>query len=238
MNVYIGTSGYFYWDWKGRFYPSDLKPSHWFDYYMEHFNTLEINSTFYRSPKPQTMKNWYRKSKEGFLFSVKVNKSVTHIKKFKGAKQILDDFYSVVSDNLNEKLANFLFQLPPSLKYSERKLNQIVSHLNFDFSNVIEFRHESWFRKEVYNRLRKNGVTFCCISAPVFEDICEKTTDTVYIRFHGKKNWYRYRYSDEELKKWADWIKELSPENVFIYFNNTYQAYAVENALKMIELLN
>ncbi len=236
MEVYIGTSGYFYWDWKGRFYPEELKPSEWFDYYMRYFNTLEINSTFYRFPKSSTMKNWYKNSKEDFLFSVKVNKTVTHLKKFRETKNILDDFYSTVLENLKEKLAAFLFQLPPSLKYSPQKLQQIIFQLDSRFLNVLEFRHESWFNEDVYRKLSENRITLCCISAPRFNDVCEKTTDIIYVRFHGKDNWYRYKYKDEELKLWVDRIVELSPKRVFIYFNNTYRAYAVENALKIKEM--
>ena len=237
MNLYIGTSGYFYWEWKGVFYPVELKPSQWFEYYSKYFNTLEINSTFYRFPSRSSIKNWYKIAPDGFLYSVKVNKLITHIKKFKGTKEILNGFYSVVSENLREKLGAFLFQLPPSFRYSVKNFGLILNQLNPDFINVIEFRNKTWFRDEVYDALKENNAVFCCVSAPKFE-VCSKTSDTMYVRFHGKKQWYRYKYSDEELKEWVDRIHSLSPETVFIYFNNTYKAYAVENAIRMKQILN
>ncbi len=238
MKVYIGTSGYFYWDWKGVFYPENLKPYQWFEYYSKHFNTLEINSTFYRFPSPSSLKNWYKIAPENFVYSVKVNKYITHIKKFKGVKEQLDRFYTLSSTHLKEKLGTFLFQLPPFFKYSPDNIHSIVNQLNKRFKNVLEFRNESWFKEEVFNTLKNNNIIFCCISSPKFGDICKNTAKIVYVRFHGKTKWYKYRYSKDELKQWAEKIEEIKPDVAFIYFNNTYNGYAAENALQMKEFFN
>jgi len=238
LKVFIGTSGYFYWDWKGKFYPIDLKPDRWFEYYAKYFNTLEINSTFYKFPTNSSLKRWYKIAPDGFFYSIKVNKIITHLKRFKGTKDILKQFYTLSYNTLREKLGVFLFQLPPSFRYKKANLEVITGQLDNSFKNAIEFRNESWFVQEVFEILEKENIIFCCISAPKFNDICKNTAKTVYVRFHGKKQWYKYRYSKDELKLWAEKIINLNPEEAFIYFNNTYNAYAVENALQMKEIFN
>ncbi|WP_297474101.1 DUF72 domain-containing protein [Persephonella sp.] len=237
MKKQIGCSGFFYWGWKGRFYPEDLKPSEWFRYYSSVFNTVEINSTFYKFPKKSSMKRWFRDSPDDFVFSVKVNKDITHIKRLKDVKNELQDFYNVVSDALKEKTGAFLFQMPPSFRYSKENLTRILESLSPEYLNVVEFRDVSWWNEEVFTVLSQNRIIFCSISAPKLPEKLIKTTDTVYIRFHGKENWYRHDYSEDELKLWADWIKKESPENLFVYFNNDFYAYAPKNALKFKELL-
>ncbi len=237
MKKHIGCSGYFYWGWKGKFYPEELKPNQWFQYYSSVFDTVEINSTFYHFPKESTIKKWYKEAPENFIFSVKVNKEITHLRKFKNTKRLINKFYSVVADNLNEKLGTFLFQLPPSFHYSEQNLERIISQLNPNYKNVVEFRHISWWNDKVYKSLEEHNICFCSISSPKLPEDLVKTTDYIYVRFHGKK-WYNYDYSDEELRFWADRIKNSGANECFVYFNNDYNAFAPKNALKLKELLN
>ncbi|WP_457626607.1 DUF72 domain-containing protein [Persephonella sp.] len=230
MKCHIGCSGYFYWGWKGIFYPEDIPPSKWFEYYASVFDTVEINSTFYRFPKKSSMRRWYRQSPEGFVFSIKVNKEITHIKKMKDIKEKLDDFYSVVSESLQEKLGAFLFQFPPSFKYSKENISRILDSLNLKFLNVLEFRHGSWWNNEVYKTLSENNIVFCSISAPKLPEELVQTSEDMYIRFHGRENWYKYNYSEEELRVWAEKIKSKKINRLFAYFNNDYFGYAPENA--------
>ena len=237
MKYHIGCSGYFYWGWKGKFYPEDLKPNQWFKYYSSVFDTVEINSTFYHFPKSSTIKKWYKDSPENFVFSVKVNKTITHLKKFKDTQDLINQFYKVVSENLNEKLGTFLFQLPPSYKYSKNNLQKIINQLNPEFKNVVEFRHKSWWNEEVYKILKENNICFCSISSPKLPEDLIKTSDFGYVRFHGKEGWYNYDYSDKELKEWAEKIKQAQFKECFIYFNNDYNAYAPKNALTLKEML-
>ncbi len=237
MKYFIGCSGYFYWGWKGKFYPEDLKPNQWFNYYSKIFNTVEINSTFYHFPRPSTIKKWYKDSPENFIFSVKVNKTITHLKKFNGTEDLVNRFYSVVSENLKEKTGTFLFQLPPSYKYSKNNLEKIVNQLNLEFKNVVEFRHKSWWNEDVYDILAENNISFCSISSPKLPEDLIKTSDFGYVRFHGKERWYDYDYSDKELKDWAERIKKANFKECFIYFNNDYNAYAPKNALTLKNLL-
>ncbi|MEP7319447.1 MAG: DUF72 domain-containing protein, partial [Panacibacter sp.] len=119
MDWYIGCSGFSYKDWKGKFYPEKLASGNWFEYYAEQFNTLEVNSTFYRFPQLNTLLNWYNKSTDHFLFAVKAPRLITHYKKFTDCKELLADFYQVVQEGLREKLGPVLFQLPPQIIYDE-----------------------------------------------------------------------------------------------------------------------
>jgi uncharacterized protein YecE (DUF72 family) len=233
---YIGCSGYYYWYWKERFYPESLPQSKWFQHYTKYFDTVELNSPFYRWPKPDTPKSWYRNAPEGFVYTIKVNRRITHIKKFKDTKQLIKDFYKL-GDDLIEKMGCYLFQLPPNLKFSEGKLKEITSQLNSERKNVIEFRHESWFNAEVYEEFKKNNIIFCILSSPSMPEDFVKTADDIYIRFHGKRSLYASNYSNKELGEWVKKIKKSSAKNSWAYFNNDANAFAVKNALEFKKLL-
>jgi uncharacterized protein YecE (DUF72 family) len=237
VKLFLGCSGWFYWHWKGKFYPEDLPQSKWFQHYTKYFNTVELNSPFYHWPKISTAKSWYRQAPKDFVYTLKVNRMITHIKKFKNTSKLVKDFYKVGCE-LKDKMGCFLFQLPPSLKFSENKLKEIIKQLDTEKKNVIEFRHESWFKKEVYKELKNNGIIFCIVSAPNLPEDFVKTSDDVYIRFHGKGRWYASNYSDDELKEWAEKIKKSKAENVWAYFNNDTNAYAVNNCLYLKKILS
>lgn len=233
---FIGCSGWFYWHWKGIFYPQDIPQSKWFQHYIKYFDTVELNSPFYHWPKQSTAKTWYRQAPEDFVYTLKVNRLVTHIKKFKGTSRLVKDFYKL-GDELKEKMGCFLFQLPPSLRYSENKLKEIVEQLDPEKKNVVEFRHVSWFKKEVYDQLVKNNVIFCIVSSPELPEDFVKTADDIYIRFHGKGSWYGSNYSNKDLRQWCQKIKKAKAKNVWAYFNNDTNAYAVKNSLYLKKLL-
>jgi len=236
---FLGCSGFYYNHWKGIFYPEDLSKNKWLEFYMEHFNTVEINSTFYRFPKDKTVKNWASKAKSNFKYSLKVNKMITHNKKFIDTKDLVEQFYSLAS-LLNDKLGCILFQLPPSIHKDINKLNEIISQLNPSYKNVIEFRHKSWWDPEVYKILEKNNITFCSTSSPKLPEDLIITSNIVYIRFHGKSRWFRHNYTDDELKIWVDEIKKISSEikEIYIYFNNDFEGYAINNCKNLFKLLN
>jgi uncharacterized protein YecE (DUF72 family) len=157
--IIIGCSTFNESYWKGVFYPEDLPRKDWFAYYCKHFNTYEMNSSFYKFPTAKVLQGWYQKAPDGFLFSVKMYKGVTHFKRFNDCERLIAEFYAVCRDNLKEKLACVLFQLPPSFSYSEEKLELILNAIDFSFTNVIEFRNESWWRTDVYESLRTER---CC----------------------------------------------------------------------------
>ena len=234
---HIGCSGWSYKAWAGKFYPPDLKPGEWLAYYAQHFNTVEVNMSFYRFPFKNMLKGWYERTPKGFLFTLKANRMITHVKKLKGTEKLLDSFYSL-ADLLKEKLACILFQMPPSLRKDKhiKTLEEFLKTLSPDHINVIEFRHKSWFCQEVYDLLSHHGAIFCILSAPDLPSDAVKTGRSAYIRFHGADSWYDYHYTQEELSKWAEEIKKLKVDTS-AYFNNDVNAYAPANALELAEML-
>ncbi len=237
MEKHIGCSGWFYRHWKGRFYPQKIPQSKWFKFYAENFDTVELNSTFYNFPKTSTAKNWYRTSPKNFTYTLKVNRIITHIKRFNGTETLVRDFYKV-GDELQEKTGCFLFQMPPSMKFDYNKLQNIIGQLDLDKKNVLEFRHISWFNEDVYSELEKNGITFCTVSHPKFPDDIVNTSGEIYIRFHGKHILYASNYSGSDLKKWSDKIRQSKAKAVWAYFNNDFNAYAPKNAGVLRKLLS
>ncbi len=232
----LGTSGWSYKHWKGRFYPKNLAQNRWLEHYSEFFNTVEVNSSFYRFPRPQTIKDWHKQTPEGFVFTLKVNRNVTHVKKFVNAGAIIHSFYKL-GDGLREKMGCFLFQLPAIIEFGRKKLDEIISQLDLERKNVVEFRHASWFKEEVYDKFRENNVIFCSVSAPNLPECLIKTSDDIYIRLHGKGKWYASNYSRKELDERAEKIKKAKARNVWTYFNNDANAYAVRNCLYLKKVL-
>ena len=236
--INIGCSGWFYWDWKGVFYPEDLPNNKWFDYYSDHFKTVELNAPFYSWPTISTVKSWVRQSQgKNFIYTVKVCELITHIKNFTGTKTLIKDF-GYIADLLGPQMGCFLFQLPPSFQYTPARLQNILSQLDHTQRNVVEFRHKSWWNDDVYKAFKKHGTIFCSCSGPKLPDELIKTADEIYIRFHGTEKWYKHKYSGEDMAKWADRIKESGAKRVWVYFNNDYDGYAIEDADQLLSLLN
>jgi uncharacterized protein YecE (DUF72 family) len=238
-NWLIGCSGFSYKHWKGRFYPKDVPQKKWFEYYCQHFNTVELNVTFYRVPKPAVFKSWYERSPNNFRFTVKAPRLITHYKKFKNITDEITRFYDIVSENLEDKLGSVLFQLHPRFEYSEENLELLLDHMDPAFTNVIEFRHASWWRENVYKALRKRQITFCSISYPGLPDDVVKTAPVVYYRFHGVPQLYLSSYSTQTLADVTAQIRALRGVNdVYIYFNNDIDVHAIHNARVVQTLVN
>jgi uncharacterized protein YecE (DUF72 family) len=236
-SVHVGCSGWFYWKWRGVFYPETLPTAEWFSHYARRFRTVEINASFYSWPTEANVKAWLRAAgRRRFVYTVKVCELITHVKRFKGTKSLVRDF-GVVADILGERMGCFLFQLPPSYRYTAARLATIVSHLDHSRLNVVEFRHASWWNEDVFDAFRKTGTIFCSCSAPRLPDMLVRTADDIYVRFHGTKRWYRHGYSDEELANWSARVKASGAKTSWIYFNNDYNAYATRNARRLARLL-
>ncbi|MBA2563713.1 MAG: DUF72 domain-containing protein [Chitinophagaceae bacterium] len=233
----IGCSGFYYKHWKEIFYPKGLPQNKWFTFYCEHFNTLELNVTFYRFPQLSFLQSWYERSSATFNFAIKAPRGITHYKKFIGTEKLIDDFYSTIAEGLREKLGCILFQLPPSYNYTDERLQNIISSLDHSFNNVIEFRHTTWWNKVVYDELAKKRITFCGMSHLLLPDEIIQNTQIVYHRMHGVPELYKSPYSIVELKKIIEVIKNSGSTNhAFIYFNNDIHGSAITNAKQMIEL--
>jgi uncharacterized protein YecE (DUF72 family) len=234
--IHIGCSSFYNRYWKEAFYPKDLPGKDWFEYYCRYFDTYEINGTFYKFPTLKIFQNWYGKTPDDFLFSVKAPKEITHIRKFIDCELLLDDFYSLCTEGLKHKLACILFQFPPSYDYSPEKLQYIISKLDLNFKNVLEFRHTSWWIPEVWTELLKNNIIFCSVSHPQLPETVFTFSPLVYIRLHGKTKMFYSSYSTEELMQLKDLILNSPSKKGFIYFNNTASTAGILNALEMKNL--
>src|ERR671913_1701419 len=166
VKFHIGCSGFYYNHWKPDFYPEDLPKSKWFQYYCEHYNTLELNVTFYRFPKITTFENWYKKTPRNFRFAVKAPRLITHFKQFKDTSAMMQGYYDIMLKGLKEKLGTVLFQLPPRSAYKPERLERILETMDNRFNNVLEFRHPTWWNEEVYRILAQNKISFCGMSHP------------------------------------------------------------------------
>ena len=238
---YIGCSGFSYRDWKGVLYPEGLPPRKWFEHYTQHFNTLEVNVTFYRMPELKVFEDWYAKSPADYRFAVKAPRQVTHYKKFNAeAQPILADFYGMVQEGLREKLGPVLFQLPPKAAYTDELLQRILDSLDPAFTNVVEFRHPSWWEGEVYRELARHRVAFVGQSHPQpLPDEVVANTDVLYYRFHGVPELYTTPYTSAFLQRIADEVRAAPQvKEVYLYFNNGIGGAGVLNAREMQALLS
>jgi len=232
---YIGCSGYYYPYWKNRFYPTGLQPKNWLEYYSSVFNTVELNGTFYRTPKLADLKKYATNTGEDFKFSVKMSKYITHTGKLKDSSQSIKEFQDLILEGLEHKLNHFLFQLPPSFHYNEENLERIVSQIPHKPENVIELRHISWWNEEVEKTFRKANLTFCNVDFPGMETYFIQTSDFFYLRLHGNPQLFKSSYEATDLMK----FKKQFPENAkqySVYFNNTYYEAGYKNALELREL--
>jgi len=234
---HIGCSGWFYWHWRDLFYPAGIRTADWFDHYAERFKTVELNAPFYSWPTVATVQSWRRNAgRRKFVYTVKVCELITHIKRFSGTKELIQDF-GYIADLLGSKMGCFLFQLPPSFHYTPARLRRIVTQLDPNRRNVVEFRHRSWWNEEVYSAFRSAGIIFCSCSGPRLPDELVKTADEIYVRFHGTKQWYRHDYSQAELMIWTERIRASGASQVWAYFNNDRNGSSIKNAQALLRQL-
>jgi len=235
-DIRIGTSGWHYDHWRKRFYPEGLPKSKWFEYYAKDFDTVEINNTFYQLPTQQTFQNWYKQAPRNFLFTIKANRYITHLKRLREPQEPLERFFERVC-SLNENLGPILYQLPPSFHKDLDRLKAFTELLPKKHLAVFEFRHESWYAEDTYKLLNKFNVGFCTHDMPGKPSPCVITGRLIYVRFHGTTGKYAGNYPDSALRNWADWIKDnlKGIRSAYAYFNNDYNAYAISNAKTLRE---
>ncbi len=239
-NAYIGTSGWNYPHWKTRFYKNTPK-SKWLLYYASQFNSLEINSTFYRLQSQTTFQRWRNETPDNFRMSIKANRYLTHNKRLKNA----DDSIMLEKSHasaLEPKLAVVLWQLPANFGINADRLNQFVNALKHwdTVRHAMEFRHDSWFNDTTAELLTQNSIAVCQSDAGDWPCWQQVTTDFVYIRLHGKPRTYASNYSIATLNKWASqirlWLKQQ--RDVYVYFDNDADTRAPFNALTLRNLLS
>ena len=238
-DIRIGTSGWYYEHWRQVFYPAGLPKSKWFEYYAQHFNTVEINNTFYHQPKPQTFENWHKQAPAHFLFTVKANRFITHIKKLKDPQKPLERFFAGAL-LLKKNLGPVLYQLPPSLHKDIERLAAFVKLLPRKRIAVFEFRHLSWYSDDTYELLRKHNIGFCIHDLSGNKSPKMVTSDIIYVRFHGTSGRYAGNYPESQLQEWAAWLK-IQAKNarvIYVYFNNDVHGHAIKNAKQLTEQIS
>ncbi len=236
--VWIGTSGWVYNDWRGRFYPEKLPQKRWFEYYAQQFDTVEINNSFYRLPSEDIFDAWRGQAPPGFLYAVKAHRYITHVRRLIEPADPLDHFLSRAR-RLGPSLGPVLYQLPPRWHANVTRLARFAALLPVDMLNVVEFRDPAWFIPAVYDVLRSHGISFCIFHTPNLPCPLEVTAPAVYVRFHGSGAPGGGPYDDAALRTWAARIREWLGEDhdVYVYFNNDGMAAAVRNAFTLREMV-
>jgi uncharacterized protein YecE (DUF72 family) len=242
-NILLGTSGWSYREWVGPFYTE--KDKSLLQAYTRVFKTVEIDSTFYRYPSKGTVMGWARYSPEGFVYTAKLPKLITHEKKLdmgQGIQEDLEKFVELMEPLwLGGKLGCLLIQLPPRYDYRPKELEEFFKILPSHIKFAVEFRDLSWMKEETWALLEKYGVAYAIVDEPLLPPEVRFTASFAYFRWHGKgvRPWYNYRYNEEELKPWVPKVKEAAEKvkTLYGYFNNHYHGYAVENCLQVLEML-
>ncbi len=253
--LYIGTSGFSYQDWIGSFYPENIKKGDMLHLYSRQFNTVEINSSYYRIPPAAVFYHLQRKVPDNFKFVVKANQGMTHMRE--DNQTVFQEFKASLQPLLDStKLGCILAQFPYSFHYN-RSNQDYLRYLKDKMENlplIIEFRNAYWIKEEVFDFLRKNEIGFCAVDQPplkgLIPPLAETTSNLGYIRFHGrnKEKWwqpehayqrYDYLYTEQELKEWVPKIKQVVAQtnDQYIFMNNHYKGKAVKNALMLMTLL-
>lgn len=233
--IRIGTSGYHYKHWVGRYYPADLKPAKMLEFYLRDFDTVELNNTFYQLPKEETFDAWRDAVPRDFLFAVKGSRFLTHMIKLKDPERGLVNFLPR-AERLRKKLGPILWQLPPGWKVNVERLETFLSLLPRKHRYTFELRNETWMTGEVYDVLRRYNAAFCIYELAGYHTPFEITADWTYVRLHGPTPFkYQGSYTDAQLAKWADRIRDWSRtmKQIYVYFDNDDSAYAVNNALTL-----
>jgi uncharacterized protein YecE (DUF72 family) len=234
--IRIGCSGWSYPHWRKRFYPEKMPAREHFAFYAEHFDTVELNSSFYRQPPIERFVAWREQAPPGFLFAVKGSRYVTHIKRLAVALSSVDMVVDC-AQGLGDKLGPILFQLQANFHLDLERLERFVRMLPAGLRFTFEFRHDSWLIPPVYELLRRRGIALCIPDHPKMPKRFEITSDFTYIRMHLPQE--GLGYGKRLLHPWTGRIREWRDRgvDVFVYFNNDMEGHAVKDALTLKELV-
>jgi uncharacterized protein YecE (DUF72 family) len=231
--VHVGCSGWNYRDWRGRVYPDGLPAGRWLEHYATLFDTVEVNSTFYRLASRDAVARWVEQTPGHFVFALKASRYLTHIKRLTALEQGVRRFYERIEPLTGTpKMGPVLWQLPENFHRDDERLAQALRSLPAG-RHCFEFRHESWFAPDVYELLREHGVSLVIGDVPKRKfQTYEMTADWTFVRFHFGARGRRGNYSEAELEAWAQRIDAWrSDVEVFAYFNNDWEGFAVKNGL-------
>lgn len=235
-DIRVGTSGWQYDHWRGPFYPEDMHKDEWFKHYASVFDTVEINNTFYRQPGNAAFDRWKDDAPKGFLYALKANRYLTHMKKLKEPEDALKRFLSG-AERLKSRLGPLVYQLPPNWKKNLDRLERFAKLLPRKHTHVVEFRDRDWLDEDVYEVLEEHHVCLC-VHDMIRRHPRRATGPAVYVRFHGAGEKYGGSYRRDRLESWADWMRSEAKERpVYVYFNNDEEGNAVRDAGKLKDIL-
>jgi uncharacterized protein YecE (DUF72 family) len=230
--VRIGCSGWQYDDWRGRLYPEKLGKSRWLGRYAEEFDTVEVNSTFYRLASRDAVARWVEETPDDFVFAAKASRYLTHIRRLRDIGEGIARYYERIEPLVRSpKLGPIVWQLPANFHRADDVLADALGRMPAG-RHCFEFRHESWFTTEVYSLLGEHGAALVVGDHPRWPfQARELTTDWTLVRLHHGRRGRRGNYSERELEEWAERIAGWAREaEVYLYFNNDWEGFAVENA--------
>lgn len=238
--ILIGTSGWNYKDWIGKFYPKGLKSYEDLKFFSRYYRTVENNSSFYHISKAVTFKKWYTSTPENFVFSMKLNRLFTHDNKLVLNDELIEKLKELLSNTqeLKEKFGALLIQTPPSLRYDLTMLRSfldtftgLIKELKYQPDLAIEFRNKYWFTEELYELLREYKVAWTIGQSSRYPGARIITGEVMYIRFHGPTKLFASLYTNEEMEDWWKFIQSAKGvKKVYIYFNNDFFGYAIDNS--------
>jgi uncharacterized protein YecE (DUF72 family) len=240
--LHIGTSGWSYKHWSGLFYPQNIRPDTYLEYYVTKFHCVELNSSFYHLPKKMTIAGWMKRTPETFWFCPKLSRFITHRKRLVDCEEALKRYFDIF-EGMKKRLGPVLIQLPPGLSFDESLVRNFLMllHMNHsDYRFAFEVRHSSWITDSFLNILTQYGIAFVIADSgsrfPYHEAV---TADFVYLRFHGHEKLYASDYSMPELKQYAEKIIKWLNNNkkVWVFFNNDYNGFALKNAMELREII-
>ncbi len=246
-DIFIGTSGWHYDHWNGIFYPAEIQGYNELRFFSEHFSTVENNSSFYRISKESTYKTWSRMTPEDFRFSLKLNKLITHVNRLELTPEVKERCEYILESTqvLESKLGAIVIQLPPSFAFDLKRMDKFLTFFTktarkkkFPPDIAIEFRHARWFTEETFALLTKHNVALVAANSSRYPGVREVTADIAYIRLHGPEKLFASRYSAEQLREWDEYIRKIAKKTkrIYVYFNNDFHGYALENAKELAKL--
>ena len=236
--ILIGTSGWHYDDWKGRFYPEKLARSKWLSFYSNHFRAVEVNATFYRIFPGSVYAGWGARVPPDFRFVFKAPRLITHRRYLSGVDTEIGEFCRQAT-SIGDRFGLILLQLAPDTPADQLLLGSALAAFR-DTGVAVEFRDSRWLTDETRNTLEKNRAVFCAVDSPKMTIRDWVTSDTAYLRLHGRGRWYDYLYNEDELEEIAGHVKamgSLGAKRIYVFFNNDPCGYAVKNADTLNKIL-
>lgn len=236
--IYIGTSGWSYTEWKGSFYPEEMKSEDYLQHYSTVFSATEINNTFYHLPDEGRLKSWMEATPDDFIFAIKASRYITHNKKLKDPEDSTHKFFDAIKP-LKDKSGPILFQLPPNWHSNPQRLEEFLKVLPKDYQYTFEFRDKDWLNDTIYEVLKKYNAALCIYDFDGFESPEVITADFVYVRLHGPEKAYQGSYHGNRLNSYADKLRQWQQQgnDVYCFFDNDQKGHAPEDAQQLARSL-